>query len=202
VRIAVLGTYNSGSTIVAGVLHRLGVDLGPPFWKSSDDDSPQNYYESAGLAAELREWRDEPYLREAAPRARRLSRLAGWIAARERASGDRPVAMKHPLLALSAEELLQAWGAETRFIWAHRPLPDAIARLEARGWFRQQRPPDQIQTTLWDALTRFFARQPHHRASFADLKQRREQAVRDLARFVGVTPGEEAVRAAVAFIRS
>src|SRR6266576_4665725 len=31
-RIAVLGLYRSGSTVVAGVLHHLGVDMGPPFY--------------------------------------------------------------------------------------------------------------------------------------------------------------------------
>lgn len=40
-RIAVLGLYNSGSTCVAGILDRLGVDMGAPFWASETD----NYYE-------------------------------------------------------------------------------------------------------------------------------------------------------------
>jgi hypothetical protein len=37
--VAILGCYRSGSSLLAGVLHRLGVDMGSPFWG--------DYYERA-----------------------------------------------------------------------------------------------------------------------------------------------------------
>ena len=42
-RVAIVGLFNSGSTAVAGMLYRLGVNLGPPFW--GGDSDPGNFYE-------------------------------------------------------------------------------------------------------------------------------------------------------------
>jgi hypothetical protein len=95
-RIAVLGVYRSGSTAVAGALHHLGVDMGPPFF--------EGFYESAGLSKQLRKWWDEPRLREKVSQAKRVRVLAQWIQERER-GGVRWVGMKHPLLSLCGEDL-------------------------------------------------------------------------------------------------
>ncbi|MCX6913612.1 MAG: hypothetical protein NT167_11280 [Verrucomicrobia bacterium] len=66
-RIAVLGVYRSGSPAVAGALHHLGVDMGPPFF--------EGFYESAGLSKQLRKWWDEPRLRE---QVSQLNASARW----------------------------------------------------------------------------------------------------------------------------
>ena len=65
-RIAVLGVYRSGSTAVAGALHHLGVDMGPPFF--------EGFYESAGLSKQLRRWWDEPRLVEKVGQAQARAR--------------------------------------------------------------------------------------------------------------------------------
>ena len=106
-RIAVLGLYRSGSTVVAGVLHHLGVDMGAPFYGG--------YYESDWLSKQLRLWWDEPRLQEKVAQAERVRVLAQWMRQREEA-GARLIGMKHPLLCLSAEDLVKAWGEHTRFI--------------------------------------------------------------------------------------
>ena len=74
-RIAVLGVYRSGSTAVAGALHHLGVDMGPPFF--------EGFYESAGLSKQLRKWWDEPRLVEKVGQAKRVRVLEQWIKERE-----------------------------------------------------------------------------------------------------------------------
>src|SRR5436190_16197088 len=106
-RIAVLGLYRSGSTVVAGVLHHLGVDMGAPFYGG--------YYESDWVSKQLRVWWDEGgELQEKVQQSKRVKVLAEWMKERE-ASGARWVGIKHPLLSLCGEDLLQAWGEETRF---------------------------------------------------------------------------------------
>ena len=115
-RIAVLGVYRSGSTAVAGALHHLGVDMGPPY--SGGITSP-------GLSKQLRQWWDEPRLQEKVGRAKRVRVLAQWIQEREQ-GGVKWVGMKHPLLSLCGEDLVQAWGEDTRFIRCYRPLDESI----------------------------------------------------------------------------
>ena len=77
-RIAVLGLYNSGSTTLAGMLHRLGANLGAPFWTDSDDASEGNYYEPYDLSWHLREWWDEPRLAPRITAAQRIAALTAW----------------------------------------------------------------------------------------------------------------------------
>lgn len=96
--IAVLGLYNSGSTALAGALHRLGVDMGAPFWRDSDDRSPRNYYEPWDLSCRLRSWWDEPEAREAVNQATRVAYLRDWRRRAGRCPG--PAGAKHPLLSL------------------------------------------------------------------------------------------------------
>ena len=57
--VAVVGTYRSGSSMIAAMLHELGVDMGAPFWG--------NYYEPQDLAQSLRRWWTEPQLIAAEP---------------------------------------------------------------------------------------------------------------------------------------
>ena len=200
-RIAVLGLYSSGSTAIAGVLHRLGVNMGPPFWCNSNDESNYNYYEPYGLSKKLRKWWKEPYIKEKTGPSKRIRYFSQWIQEQERASAGRATGAKHPLLSLCGDDLLQAWGQGTKFIWAHRPLQKSIERLKVRGWFQRKVPPEELQTTLWNSLERFFARQNHFCIDFQQMKLKREETIRELADFVRITPTEETVHAAVSFIR-
>src|SRR5579859_5648840 len=100
-RIAVLGLYNSGSTVLAGVLHRMGVDMGGPFWATSEEGHPQNFYEPTDLSDRLRMWWAEPFAVELANPSERVEALRSWIQQREAARAGW-VGAKHPLLSLCA----------------------------------------------------------------------------------------------------
>lgn len=52
-RIAVLGLYRSGSTMLAGTIARLGVYMGKEFY--------MDFYEPEWLSRQLRSWWNEPY---------------------------------------------------------------------------------------------------------------------------------------------
>ena len=116
--IAILGLYNSGSSALSGVLYYLGVDMEPL----------ENYrrYESVELSRKLREWWCEPApkvglswtdLKEGVCKADRINFLKQWIGTKRQA-GVRQLAIKHPLLLLSANDLLETCGTGARFIWS------------------------------------------------------------------------------------
>ena len=187
-RIAVLGVYRSGSTAVAGALHHLGVDMGAPYF--------EGFYESAGLSKQLRKWFDEPRLVEKVGSAKRVRVLADWIRERE-AGGVRWVGMKHPLLSLCGEDIVQAWGAETKFIRCCRPLDDSIDSLKRLG-----RSVDgaHLQGTLMTALDKFFAEREHLAIEFADLMSNPRREVERLVQYLQIEADEAKIQAAVSFI--
>jgi hypothetical protein len=187
-RIAVLGVYRSGSTAVAGALHHLGVDMGAPYF--------EGFYESAGLSKQLRKWFDEPHLVEKVGSAKRVRVLSEWIKERE-AGGAQWVGMKHPLLSLCGDDLVQAWGPDTKFIRCRRPLQDSIDSLKRLG-----RSVDgaHLQGTLMAALDRFFAGREHLAVEFADLMSNPRREVERLMHYLQITADEAKIEATVRFI--
>jgi hypothetical protein len=201
-RIAVLGLYNSGSTGVAGLLHRLGINMGPPFWENSDDASTENFYEAGDLADQLRTWWEEPRGVERVPARKRIRFLRSWAAAQE-CIRPGPVGAKHPLLSLSGDDLVAAWGPQTHFIWSWRPLDESIAKLKERGWAWSKGYEESLQKRLWDSLHAFESHcSKVVRFEWARLKSDPARGVRELASLVGLAVTEEQVQAAARFIRA
>ena len=182
-RIAVVGTYRSGSSAVAGVLHFLGVELGGPFWG--------NYYESDELAAMLRGWWREPDLVESLRVEQRRRHLAQWVEKHERTSPV--VAAKHPLLSLSLDDLLHSWGATTRFLWCKRPIEQSIASLERCGWWAGS---ERIQRTLHDALEAFFKHRPCLALEFDDTLTKPASQIEKIASDLNLHPSAQQFAAA------
>lgn len=195
--IAVLGLYNSGTTALAGALHRLGVYMGPPFWCNSDDNAKSNFYEPWELSCQLRQWWNEPAIRENTDRQTRIVCLANWLQMRQ-GHHQGAVGAKHPLLSLCGEDLVTAWGAATLFLRTWRPLEESIARLKARNWF----PPheDQLQQTLWQALEQFCVRRPHLIIEYHRLRTDPSTVLREIAAYVHLNPTASQWAAAEAFI--
>lgn len=198
-RIAVLGLYNSGSTGIAGMLHRLGVNMGPPFWMTSNDRAGTNYYEPYDLAWHLRRWWDEPRAVERVPAEDRIRFLSCWAALQETVRPG-PVGAKHPLLSLCGDDLVTAWGPRTRFVWSWRPLDESIAGLQRRGWFVGHAV--ALQERLWNTLNDFASR----RGDVIELDWTRVKtdptwAAQELASIAGIALSEERLQSAVGFIR-
>jgi len=191
--------YNSGSTAVAGLLHRLGVNMGPPFWATSDDAAESNFYEPYDMSWHLRRWWDEPRAIELAPAADRIRFLRCWVTLQESAQPG-PVGAKHPLLSLCGDDLVAAWGSETRFVWSWRPLDQSISGLQRRGWFQGHAA--SLQQRLWDALNGFEARRGDVvRIDWARVQSNPIWATRELSSLVGVMPSDAQLQAAAGFIR-
>jgi len=135
-RIAVVGLYNSGSTALAGMLHRMGVNMGAPFWTNSEEDHPENFYESWDLSIQIRSWWTEPLIVETAAASERIKFLKNWASAQQFVRPC-PLGAKHPMLSLSVNDLLEAWGANTCIIRACGVRPAWVLTLRAatiRPW--------------------------------------------------------------------
>lgn len=199
-RIAVLGLYNSGSTAIAGVLHRLGVNMGPPFWRSSDDNDLHNFYEPVDLSWHLRRWWNEPGIIEKTDAADRIRFLERWIELQE-CTHPGPSGAKHPLLSLCGDDLITAWGADIQFIWSWRPLEQSIAGLQRRGWFPGYE--ESLQQQLWDALNDFDSRHSNIvRLDWTQVQSDPLEATRQLAALAGLERSDEQLLTAARFIRT
>lgn len=187
-RIAILGCYRSGTTAVAGALHHLGVDMGAPFF--------EGFYEAADLSKHLRKWWDEPHLVEKASQAKRIRVLKQWIEGREK-GGAQWVGMKHPLLSLCGEDLVQAWGPETKFIRCCRPLEESIDSLKRLG---RKLDGAFLQGTLMGALDGFFAGREHLSIEFADFMSDPPRGLRRVMEYLQITADADKVATALRFI--
>jgi hypothetical protein len=199
-RIAVLGLYNSGSTVLAGMLHRMGVNMGAPFWMTSEEGHPENFYESWLISRHLRRWWTEPLAQERVAAADRIQFLQSWAVVQEDARPG-PLGAKHPLLSLCAADLVAAWGPKTCFVRASRSLEDSVAGLRRRGWF-----PDHevvLQSRLWDALAEFEqSHPPTVTLDWNRVKSNPAWAARELASAVGLDPTKEQLAAAAALVHA
>lgn len=163
----IIGTYRSGSSLLAEMLHGLGLDLGAPFHG--------DFYEPEDLAEELRRWWREPELVESMPANERRRYLCDWMAGRRSVAGKSLASMssrsaivgaKHPLLTLSAVDVMQSWGQDTLVVWTDRLVDQSIESLQKLGWFPN---PASMQRRLHTAASDFFDPQRHLRVDYQDV---------------------------------
>ena len=142
-RAAIIGLFNSGSSVISQIVEKLGADIGRPLWG--------DHFESSALRAKLISWWNEPELVETVDQCERVSYLRLWAEYHEASSPI--VCAKHPLLCLSAPDLDLAWGGDYAAIRAVRPLDESIRRLERRNWFNS---PVRMQNILHEASEKYF----------------------------------------------
>jgi hypothetical protein len=185
-RAIIAGLYNSGSTCLAGCMHRLGVDMGSPFWRNEKN----NHYEPYDLSCLLRHFWNEPNTRENTPQPIRVEILRRWVIGRE-VTCPKAVGAKHPLLALSLNDLLQAWGLSTKFIWCYRTLEESIIKLKRRKWFDEKA--EYIQRQLWEAIEAFQISHKNGilRLDYHQLRKNRERVIDEITEYLEIEPSAE-----------
>ncbi|TWT83786.1 Tetratricopeptide repeat protein [Planctomycetes bacterium CA13] len=183
-RCVVVGCYRSGTSLVAGVLHYLGVDMGAPY--------KDPFFESDDLARRLRHWWTEPRLVASVARSSRRTQLSHWI--ETRSSKAALVGAKHPLLSLCLEDIYHEWGADTIFIWCRRELSESIASLERMQWWKDAA---RIQQTLHSANERFFSDHDCIEADFRSMINAPASQIQWLIGLLGLSPTGEQVEQAI-----
>jgi hypothetical protein len=190
--VCVLGPFRSGTTAVAGLLHRLGVSMGDgwPVRRANKGGT----YEDHELARLCRSWFRERAMTERSRPAKRRAGLRRWLSTRPAITGA-----KHPTLCLCVPQILRAWPG-VRFVACDRPAAESITSLQKLGWS-----PDNATS----AVTRMIATRdrdlarcgrPVCRIAYHDLLRDPAAAVSALIDFAGIHPTEDQRRAAETWI--
>ena len=186
-RAAIIGVFNSGSSVTSQIVERLGAEIGRPLWG--------NFYESRILKTLLEDWWGLPKLVEQVGREHRVPFFRWWA---EHHETMKPVVCaKHPLLCMSAADLDEAWGPNYKAIRASRPLQKSVERLAARNWFQQ---PERIQHTLYDACEDYFREKEHLDIQFEDLLHDPVTMTRQIADYLGLDSSEDNVAQAASVV--
>ena len=134
--VLVCGPWSSGTTVVAGLLERLGLRGLPPYFVTSDPRTP-NSFESVEFRRLIGELIDEDTLRMRVdwPVAQqRLLEFRQHI--EQQAGGDAtPLFLKYPPSALLIPEICRVF--ETRLVYVLRPMQAIEATCERRNWEAQ-----------------------------------------------------------------
>jgi len=186
-----MGLFNSGSTVIAGVLHRLGVNIGAPFWGS--------FYEPLDLRNELIQWWNEPQIREVVKQENRVRLLKAWLQLHSN-GGDAPIGAKHPLLCLCGNDLIKAWGKDIHFIWAYRPLDESIERLKIRRWYSNH-DAEAMQSILWHASNSFINEVEHLKVEYSEMCGHKHREINRIVEYLGLEPSHAQLEEAVEFIK-
>jgi hypothetical protein len=186
--VAVLGLFNSGSSALAGVLHRLGFDMGPPFYF--------DHYESYRFQRQIAEWWAFPNMEERVSRQHRIMVFKRWLRIQKQ-QGASVIGLKHPQLSLCGDEIIEAWGEETKFIWAYRPLEDSIRGLTKRAWFRDS---DLIQKSLWKPVNIFFEKAEHLRIECNDLRSKPSDEIARIIEYLELKVDQQQIESALSYV--
>lgn len=208
--VLVLGTHRSGTSLVTGMLHALGVPMGP---KGEDDRwicpnwaNPTGQYENPEFTDLLHKFLDfdgeEPrwddrwddlrgrtaeYLPAFSALVRRTeSELWGW---------------KHPWTLLVLEALLPTLK-HPYFVIVRRDLDEVVDSLYRRDGLTRPEA-EKVTRELWDrleAIERAHPEVPTISLTYAEVVRDPEGIARRLAGFLGITPSPEQIARAVALV--
>lgn len=167
----VIGLHRSGSSVTAGILHRLGVHMGNRLiGYENRGGRGTGGFEAHGLAMICEQAYPFPSIERAVPIETTRRRLREWIDARQREAAWRGTIMggKYPHLCFMIDLLLEL-EPESRFVHIDRPIDESIRSLKdrsakARGWLQAK--PEQcerLQRALWEAKMEGLARVPARR---------------------------------------
>lgn len=198
--IVVLGLYRSGSSCAAGVLDRLGVHMGRPLMRRNCHNR-RGYFEPIWLARQLRKMYDEPDLRDWMPREQRLRVLRRWHESQGRVARRRNtmLGVKHPLLCLAGDDLVEAWGERLKIIAVYRPLEECLGSLKRIGWWKRWSH-RMLLEQLWNERERFLSHHDHLCLGYEDLLNAPEPQIRRIIEYLGLSVGSEPFDKACDFV--
>lgn len=199
--VLVCGPWSSGTTVVAGLLERLGLRGLPPYFFTSDPRTP-NSFESIEFRTVIGELIDENTLRMRVdwPVAQKrmlefrehLEKLAG--------SGAPPLFLKYPPSALLIPEICRAF--ETRLVYVLRPMQAIEATCERRNWAAQfgAAGAQVLYPAMFQALVDHEF--PTHLVRYTELLRDPAAHAVELARFCGLPADADVIARAASIVRA
>lgn len=191
--IGVVGPNRSGTSCVAGILHKLGVSMGREFIPPTKEN-PTGYYEEMQLHRYLHKnyyWQP--------PAESAFAQHAAWF--RDYAAGRKEspvVGCKHPLLCFALKEMSQAWP-RLKIVATVRSAEDSTASLKRVGWYAKRRIPmaeySKVRDDAIKSLSLPAVYMPYH-----EVLRDPAAAVDRLVEFCGITPTADERMAAIAHV--
>jgi hypothetical protein len=198
--ILVCGPWSSGTTVVAGLLERLGLRGLPPYFVTSDPRT-SNSFESMDFRRLIGELVDENTLRMRVDWPVAQQRLLEFRKSLEQQADDSaaPLFLKYPPSALLIPEICQVFA--TRLVYVLRPMQAIEATRERRSW--------QVQfgaagaQVLYPAMFQALIDHefPTHLVRYTELLRDPAAHAEQLARFCGLPADADAIARAAALVR-
>jgi hypothetical protein len=130
--VAVVGSYRSGTSVIANVLHSLGVSMGEAF-EPATPAYQRGSFEAKWLLQLCHALFCEESLVAISSKDKRIAGLREWRKMRNDSSPSAAIGAKHPLLCMMIDEMVEAWPG-VRFVFADRPIEESELSLAATGW--------------------------------------------------------------------
>jgi predicted O-methyltransferase YrrM len=187
--VVIVGTYDSGSSLLSSVMECLGFAIGRPAW--------YDFFESTSLRELMTRAIDEAGMVPKMEAERLVNELRKWFA---RIKPFAPaLCVKHPMLGLCLSEIEEAWGPDTIFLRARRPLEESIRGLRRRDWFSE---PEWMQRLLNEEIEAFFSvGRPAISVEHGELLAYPEAVIRRLAAELEIELTEDVLERAVGMVR-
>lgn len=199
--VAVIGLHSSGSSLLALMLHALGVHMG---------NKLGGYHggEAAGLAKLCERFARFPSTRLAIDPQPLRKQLAKWVNSNRRQAAERMTigGGKYPHLCVLGEQLQQICGSGLRVIHIDRPLEESIVSLQhrsqdAKGWLHvSDEQAEAVQRWLWEGKQQFLAKQKHLTINYHDLLAQPTAAIDAIVEHLELEPTAEQYQAALALV--
>jgi len=199
--ILVCGPWSSGTTVVAGLLERLGLRGLPPYFVTSDPRT-SNSFESMDFRRLIGELVDENTLRMRVDWPVAQQRLLEFRKSLEQQADDgaAPLFLKYPPSALLIPEICQVFA--TRLVYVLRPMQAIEATRERRSWQVQfgAAGAQVLYPAMFQALVDYEF--PTHLVRYTELLRDPAAHAGQLARFCGLPADAEVIARAAAFVRT
>jgi hypothetical protein len=198
--ILVCGPWSSGTTVVAGLLERLGLRGLPPYFVTSDPRTPDSF-ESMDFRRLIGELIDESTLRMRVDWSVAQQRLLEFRERLEQQADDgaTPLFLKYPPSALLIPEICQAFA--TRLVYVLRPMKAIEATRERRNWQAQfgAAGAQVLYPAMFQALVDHEF--PTHLVRYTELLRDPVAHTGQLARFCGLPADADVIARAAALVR-
>lgn len=184
--IIILGLHRSGSSCLAGVLHRLGVYMGSDFRGCEPDGG----YEDRQLSRLCERAMRFPYLNPRQSITQFAENARGWVV-RHNSSAE-VVGAKYPHLCHYVRSLESL--TTLKIVHASRPLEESIQSLIKRSGKRQSHKQlENVQRFLWQQKTEFLDEYAakvdgcsHYTVEYDQLLNWPRQTISELAEWLGL----------------
>jgi hypothetical protein len=199
--ILVCGPWSSGTTVVAGLLERLGLRGLPPYFPTKDPRTPSSF-ESIEFRRLIGELADEDTLRLRVDRSLAQARLLEFRRRLEQQAGEdaAPLVLKYPLSALLIPEICRVFA--TRLVYVLRPMQAIEATRERRRWHPQfgAAGAQVLYSSMFQVLIDYDV--PTHLVRYPELLRDPSAHAGRLARFCGLPADAGVIAHAADFVRT